>query len=172
MLPIRILAKTFEFCITAVLFVFIAPFYIVKELISALFGKRPPDHKKLIDMNGIDYEAACAKRLAAEGYRHIQITPPSGDFGADIVAVDKKGRKVCFQCKKYSGSVGVSAVQEVHSSRAHYNAQRAVVLTTSTFTKAAKKLAKETGVELVEHYYPIESTHWVDRIEAFEAIDG
>lgn len=144
------------------------PFYLIKE-IFLLFWK-PHKMRDLDSMTGIEYEVACANRLASEGYHHIKQTPASGDYGADIVAVDKEGRRVCFQCKKYTNNVGVSAVQEVHASKAHYDAQRAIVLTTASFTAAARKLARETGVELVEHYYPKKGKHWVDQIEEIDAM--
>nr|DAF29418.1 MAG TPA: Restriction endonuclease [Caudoviricetes sp.] len=168
----KICLKIIEWvCIIAIaipVFIILLPFYLLRELLY-LFWK-PKNRKDVEAMTGIDYEIACANRLATEGYRRIKRTPASGDFGADIIAVDKKGRKVCFQCKKYKSNVGVSAIQEVHASKAHYNAQRAVVLTTASFTVAARKLAHETGVELVEHYYPKKATHWVDQIEEIDAM--
>lgn len=103
-------------------------------------------------MSGQEYELYCAKRLGREGYRNLSLTPDSGDFGADIIGYNRKGQKVCFQCKKYESSVGVSAVQEVLSAKVYYNADKAVVLTTSTFTPAARKLAKSGNVELIETY--------------------
>ncbi len=164
----KIMGQIIMFIMVFPIAVILSPFYILREILRHIF--KPRKTKDLESMTGIDYEIACANRLASEGYRHIKVTPASGDYGADIVAVDKKGRRVCFQCKKYSGNVGVSAVQEVHASKAHYNAQRAVVLTTASFTVAARKLARETGVELVEHYYPKKGKHWVDQIEEMDAM--
>jgi len=168
----RICLKIIEWiCIIAIavpVVIILLPFYILREILFIFW--KPKKMKDVESMTGIDYEIACANRLASEGYRHIKRTPASGDFGADIIAVDKKGRRVCFQCKKYKSNVGVSAVQEVHASKAHYNAQRAVVLTTASFTVAARKLARENGVELIEHYYPQKSKHWVDQIEEIDAM--
>lgn len=103
-------------------------------------------------MTGIEYENYCASRLSRLGFKKIRVTPPSGDFGADIVAVDREGRKVCFQCKLYSTPVGIAAVQQVYGSMSHYDAERAIVLTNNEFTPAAKELARNTGVELFEHF--------------------
>ena len=41
-----------------------------------------------------------------------KVLPPSGDYGADLVLDNKKGRTV-VQAKRYSKPVGVKAVQEV-----------------------------------------------------------
>lgn len=103
-------------------------------------------------MSGQEYELYCAKRLGREGFHNLSLTPDSGDFGADIIGYNRNGQKVCFQCKKYESSVGVSAVQEVLAAKVYYNADRAAVLTTSTFTPAARKLAKSGNVELIERY--------------------
>lgn len=104
------------------------------------------------DMTGLEYEQHCAKKLIKSGYSRIEVTPGSGDYGADIIAYDKKGHKVCFQCKKYEGSVGVAAVQEVIAAQHYYDCKKAVVLTTATFTPAAKQLAQATNVELIERF--------------------
>lgn len=103
-------------------------------------------------MSGIEYEKYVASRLLRRGFKKAEVTPGSGDFGADIVGKDKHGRKVCVQCKKYQGSVGVSAVQEVVAATRYYKCDYGMVITTSTFTPAAKKMAAQTGVILEEGF--------------------
>lgn len=103
-------------------------------------------------MDGTVFEQYVGYRLLEAGYRNIQFTVASGDFGADIIAFDNEGRKVCFQCKRYSEPVGVAAVQQITSARIYYESARAVVVTNSTFTPAAKELAAKTGVELMERF--------------------
>lgn len=53
-----------------------------------------------------------------------------------------------IQAKRYQGSVGVHAVQEVLGGKAHHGAARALVITNSTFTPNALTLAAQSGVEL------------------------
>lgn len=103
-------------------------------------------------MSGIEYEKYVASRLLRRGFKKAEVTPGSGDFGADIVGKDKHGKKVCIQCKKYQGSVGVSAVQEVIAATRYYKCEYGMVVTTSTFTPAAKKMAAQTGVILEEGF--------------------
>ena len=99
---------------------------------------------------GIKYEHKVAQWLKKHGYRNVHVTPASGDYGVDITA--RKGRiRYAIQCKSYSRPVGVSAVQEVYSGIRHYNCDRAMVVTNSTFTAAAKTLARENNVILVEN---------------------
>lgn len=97
--------------------------------------------------DGYGFENLVAQALIQNGFSNVTTTGGSGDFGADVVA-EKDGMKYVIQCKYYSSSVGVKAVQEVFSSKIHYRAHIAVVATNSVFTKAAKTLAEETGVLL------------------------
>lgn len=111
------------------------------------------DKPKTKQMTGIEYENWCAEQLVKSGkYRSATVTPASGDYGADIVAVDRKGRKVVFQCKRYNGKVSNTAVQEAVAAKAHYKADRAGVITNSQLTKKAKELAWENAVELMEGF--------------------
>lgn len=104
------------------------------------------------NIDGLAYERYCAARLKLYGYTDIVVTKCSGDFGADIIATDKDGNRVCIQCKKYQGAVGLDAVQEVYTAKSHYGCERAMVITTSTFTPFARQQAQECGVELVSNF--------------------
>ncbi len=95
-----------------------------------------------------DYEEIVAEHLRAQGYRKVTTTRKSGDFGADVLAIAPNGDKVCIQCKRYSGSVGPKAVQEIYAAKKYYKCDLACVYTTGDYTQAAEKLAESTGVEL------------------------
>lgn len=103
-------------------------------------------------MDGTVFEQYVGYRMLEDGYRDIQFTATTGDFGADIIAYDSDNRKVCVQCKRYSTPVGVEAVQQITSARMYYECARAIVITNSTFTIAAKEVATKTGIELIERY--------------------
>ena len=98
-------------------------------------------------MSGIEFEQYCARVLKRNGYSQVELTPPSGDHGADIIAV-KNGYKYAIQCKCYTGNVGAEAVQQVASAKQFYRASRAVVITNREFTRQAQLEAKELGVQL------------------------
>ena len=104
--------------------------------------------KELASMSGIDFERYVAKQLRGRGYKNIKVTQSSGDFGADVLAVNSKGETVCIQCKHYSKPVGIKAVQEIYSAKQYYKCNKAIVVTNSTYTQAATELAKKTNVEL------------------------
>lgn len=101
--------------------------------------------------NGIQYEMYVADKLNSKGYTNVSLTPKSGDFGADIIAYEGS-RKFCFQCKYYSGSVGISAVQEVMGAKSYYDCDVAVVVTNSKLTASAKELALKSGVVVMENF--------------------
>lgn len=111
-----------------------------------LFGWKLPK-KPVKYMTGTEFERHVADRLRARGYHDVRFTPATGDYGVDILAT-KRGRVYAFQCKCYTGSVGVSAVQEVYSGSRKYKADRAVVITNSKYTPNAKTLAHDLGVSL------------------------
>lgn len=104
-------------------------------------------------MDGHQYEYVVADFLKAKGYHGVKVTKGSGDFGVDVIAT-KHGAKYAVQCKLYSSPVGVSAVQEVVAGKAYYGCTEAMVVTNSTFTSAAEKLAKSNGVILIDGVSP------------------
>ncbi len=100
-------------------------------------------------MDGHDYEYLVARYLKGHGYTGTKVTKGSGDFGVDIIA-HKGGHKYAVQCKYYSNPVSVGAVQEAVAGKAYYGCDAAMVVTNSTFTKAARELARANGVILLE----------------------
>lgn len=161
-------------------FVIIVAFLLIDVLISIIFliiglpiglfarkkRKIPNNMKPVEQMSGIEYEYYVAKRLQSVGCTNIEITPPSGDFGADVLATNKDGVRFAVQCKKFSGVVGIEAVQQVLAGQQYYRCQRAMVVTTSHFTPAAKRLAERTGVHLWENCNDYD---WIDHIEEYDA---
>lgn len=112
--------------------------------------KRQSRQKGVDVMSGQEFEIFCAEHLLKQGFKSVQTTSISGDYGADLVAYDKRGNKWVFQCKRYSNTVGVKAIQEVNTAKNHYGATKAAVMTNSKFTRNAKRLAMENDIELFE----------------------
>ena len=101
----------------------------------------------LSNMDGHQFEYYCADLLRKNGFSKVEVTPGSGDQGVDVLS-EKDGVKYAIQCKKYSSPLGNTPVQEVNAGKTYYNCHVAVVMTNSTFTKSATKLAAATGVLL------------------------
>ena len=100
-------------------------------------------------MDGKEFENACVAILRANGYRNIQTTPASGDYGVDILCNDGALR-YAVQCKRYSDNVGLNAVQEVSAGARHYGCIGSMVMTNSRFTKQAIELAHSNNVTLID----------------------
>lgn len=99
-------------------------------------------------MTGHDYERVVAAYLRNKGYNRVEVTKGSGDYGVDVIA-HKGKKKYAVQCKYYTSPVSLGAVQEVIAGKAMYGCNAAMVVTNSTFTEAAEKLAKQNGVKLI-----------------------
>ena len=120
---------------------------------AKLFDTLAVHLKKLVPvMDGETYESYMGYKLAFAGWSEVTYTPLTGDYGADIIANDKDGKRTCIQCKRYENPVGVEAVQEVLAAKQYYNAERAIVATNSVLTSQAHNMAQKTGVELWEHF--------------------
>lgn len=104
--------------------------------------------KKGYRLNGLEYENYVAYQLRLQGFKGVQLTPKTGDFGADILCFDLCGRSCAIQCKCYNKPVGYKAVQETLSGAKYYNCQRAILVSSSGFTKQAKEGAEKLGVDL------------------------
>lgn len=98
--------------------------------------------------NGYDFENFLKILFEKAGYEVIH-TKLSGDQGADLIVV-KDNRKHAIQAKFFTTPVGNSAVQQVLSSKAIYNADYASVITNNTFTKSAYEAAQANNVQLID----------------------
>jgi restriction system protein len=98
-------------------------------------------------MSGREFELFVRERLRERGYLNIETTPESRDMGADLI-VRQNGKVIVIQCKRYAGAVGLQAVQEVLGAKSFYCADEAWVVTDSTFTEAARNLARSAKVRL------------------------
>lgn len=99
------------------------------------------------EMSGIEFESFCMGVLQQNGFENVRMTETTGDYGGDLLA-EKDEIKYVIQCKRYNGSIGINAIQEVVGSREVYHTHVGVVLTNSHFTKNAEILAEKTNVLL------------------------
>lgn len=109
---------------------------------------------ELDKMEGHKFEYAVADLLRHNGYREVQVTQASNDYGIDILA-KRKNVKYAIQCKRYTGHVGNKAVQEAGLGMDFYRCDAAAVITNSSYTKQAVKLAETTGVRLWDRSFLI-----------------
>lgn len=101
-------------------------------------------------MTGEEFEEYVTELLRSRGYK-TRMTPRSGDYGVDIIA-SKDGIKTAVQIKRYSKKLDQKPIREAVTGMAirQYGCTKAMVVTNSTFTKAAVFLAAESSCELVD----------------------
>ena len=119
-------------------------------LVTAIrFARRRQTKLLSVDtMTGLEFEQYAAGLLKQNGFHKVRLTERY-DFGVDIIA-DKDG--VCWgiQVKRHTGLVKANAVRQVVTGLRVYGCDQAMVITNSTFSVTAKKLAHANDCILVD----------------------
>lgn len=102
---------------------------------------------ELKKLNGIEFEDYLYNLFEHHNYK-VETTPTSGDYGADLILI-KNNLRIAVQAKCYTGSVGISTVQEALSGMAYYHCDSAWVVTTGKYTTNAINLATRSNVHLL-----------------------
>lgn len=105
-------------------------------------------------MSGEEFEALCRNYFQSQNW-HVRTTRRTGDYGADLILKRRhhgQTETVVVQCKRYTGKVGQSAIREAYSAINFYGADRAMCITNSFYTPAAKTLAESNDIELLDRY--------------------
>ena len=97
---------------------------------------------------GSEFELYLGALFKDLGYK-VKHTGKTGDQGCDLI-LKKKNCIYAVQAKFYTGKLSNTPIQEVFGSLKYYNANRGVVITNSSFTSDAKKLAKVNNVILID----------------------
>lgn len=105
-----------------------------------------PTAERVSQMSGEEFERALRLLLEREGWR-VELTPRTGDYGADLV-ISREGQRVVVQAKRWKKPAGIRAVQEALGARDKYRAEEAWVICPSGFTKAAVRQAKASRIRL------------------------
>jgi len=98
-------------------------------------------------LNGYEFEGYLVNLFKLLGYNVVQ-TSLSRDQGADLI-LSKGDEKIVVQAKKYDGKVSNKAVQEIVAAKNYYDADKAMLVTNSSFTKSAIELAFSWGAPLL-----------------------
>jgi HJR/Mrr/RecB family endonuclease/uncharacterized Zn finger protein (UPF0148 family) len=97
-------------------------------------------------ISGYDFERVLKSLFQKMGYQVIHTTL-SNDQGADLI-VEKFNVKTVVQAKNWQNNVTNSGIQEAVAAIKHYDAQRAMVISSSGFTQSARELAQSNNVVL------------------------
>jgi restriction system protein len=91
------------------------------------------------------------KEFARRG-GEVRITQSSSDGGVDAVAFDPDpitGGKIIIQAKRYTKTVGVSAVRDLYGTMQHESASRGILVTTADFGPDAHKFSAGKPITLL-----------------------
>lgn len=103
---------------------------------------------KFQDFPHFDFEDFIGQLFKDNGYEVVE-TPRTGDYGADLI-ISKSEEKIAVQVKRYAqdNKVGVQDMNQVIGAKDFYKCNKAMIITTSSFSNSGKKLADETSTEL------------------------
>jgi restriction system protein len=102
------------------------------------------------NMSGLEFENYLAHLMRERGFQ-VQVTPGTGDFGADLIA-NQGDDKYAIQAKRYAvhNKVPVHAVTEAVAAVPYYDCNQAMVITSGYFTSPAITYANKVRCQLVD----------------------
>ena len=146
--------KVFRILLLIVLSPIVLVYLICNKIKLAKKRKSEQDYVKICTLSqidsltGVQFEMFLKRLFEQMGYT-VSLTKASKDYGADLI-ICKPPHRYIVQAKCYSHTVGIKAVQEIISARAHYGIMGAIVVTNREFSKEAKLLAQENNIILTD----------------------
>ena len=113
------------------------------------------ERTNLASMDWQDFENLIREIFGKEFSSHggeVKITRASRDGGVDAVAFDPdpiRGGKIIIQAKRYTHTVGVSAVRDLYGTVQHEGAMKGILVTTANFGSDAYEFAKDKPITLI-----------------------
>lgn len=118
-------------------------------------------------MDPYAFERLAQRVLRECGFTQVEVTKGSGDGGIDGTGKLKINGifsfKVAFQCKRYQGVVGAGAIRDFRGSLTQ-NIEKGVLITTGTFSQAAKEEASDPGKKQIDL---IDGEEFINKIAEF-----
>lgn len=107
----------------------------------------------LQSMDPFGFERLTQRILRECGFSQVEVTKKSGDGGIDGTGKLRINGifsfNVAFQCKRYSGVVGAGVIRDFRGSLTQ-NIEKGVLITTGSFSKAAKFEAADPGKQQID----------------------
>lgn len=109
--------------------------------------------KTIKSMSPGAFERLCQRVLRESGFEQVVVTGRSHDGGIDghgVLQINPfVSFQVLFQCKRYQGAVGSSAVRDFRGAMMG-RADKGIILTTGTFSNEANREANRDGAPPIE----------------------
>ncbi|HJP96324.1 MAG TPA: restriction endonuclease [Candidatus Saccharimonadales bacterium] len=99
-------------------------------------------------MDGFTFEKYVVRLLKRQGYRNVRLTEKY-DLGIDVIA-DKAGERWGIQVKRNHKPTKALSVRQAVTALTHYKCTRAMVVSNSIYTGAAKRLAASNNCVLID----------------------
>lgn len=93
-----------------------------------------------------EFEHAVAELFRQRGFE-TTVTQKSGDRGIDVL-LKKDGQRMAVQCKRYRDRIGPGVVREFVGAMEGIGCKRGYIVTTSDFSREAKRTAKRSRYEV------------------------
>jgi restriction system protein len=106
----------------------------------------------LRQMKAEAFERLSQRLLREAGFIKVEVTGRSGDGGIDgvgVLRVNLLSFQVLFQCKRYLGTVGASAVRDFRGAMVG-RTDKGLIITTGTFSADAKREATRDGAPAID----------------------
>ena len=127
--------------------------FLIQRALQPRLLARKFRHVKLLDdfrqLSPTQFELACAVLYQSAGHR-VKHLGRRGDHGVDLLVKSKTGEKWVVQCKRWNYPVGEKEVRDLAGAMSHFKADKAFLITTSTFTSPAMKWSKGKPVSLLD----------------------
>ena len=104
--------------------------------------------KAIATMGWKDFERLTHEIFLRQGFKVTQSR--SGPDGGIDLHLQKDGRRVLVQCKRWQKDVGVKVVRELYGVVTASRADAGIVVSSSGFTAEARAFAASVGVELID----------------------
>ena len=121
----------------------------------------------LQNMDPYGFERLAQRVLRECGFTQVEVTKKSGDGGIDGTGKLRINGifsfNVAFQCKRYKGLVGASEIRDFRGSLTT-NIEKGVMITTGTFSKAAREEASSPGKQQIDL---IDGEEFISKIAEF-----
>ncbi|MFQ3632789.1 restriction endonuclease [Roseiflexus sp.] len=119
--------------------------------------------KELLALSPSEFEQRVAMLLTDLGWRDVHVRGGSGDRGVDVTA-ERDGQRYLVQCKRYTKSVGPNYVRDLIGALHIQRADRAILVTTSSFSQQCFLEARDHPVELWDHRDLLERIEEAERL--------
>ena len=117
---------------------------------------RNGNERELLILHNMDpfaFERLAQRILRECGFSQVEVTKKTGDGGIDGTGKLKINGifsfNVAFQCKRYKGLVGASAIRDFRGSLTT-DIEKGVLITTGAFSKAAREEASNPGKQQID----------------------